>query len=296
MNAAVLVVMAKHAARSLRHGGLPLFFAVMMTTLSLFALAAFATMLLNFERVSSTIGRSIGAVCFLDVPDAAAAEEVRAAAAMLPGVAGAKLTSPDEALVRARRALGDTGKLLEGSAGVRMPWIVEVAPQVGAGLDRDALVKSLSAIPGVEEVMHPGGEVKRIEALLDLLRGTGVFLALLIALVVLVVVSNAVKLTVFARRDEIAILKLVGATDAFVRVPLLASGLVQGVVGATLALGALAAAHGALAGVVRVAFSGAIGPFVLEPLPTSAALWILVGGAVLGLFGAAISVGRFLRV
>ena len=296
MNAAILKGVAQQAARSLRHGGLPLFFAVMMTTLSLFALAAFTTMLVNFERVAAGIGASIGAVCFLDVQDAAAAEEVRAAAATLPGVAAAKLTSPDEALLRARRALGDTGKLLEGSAGVRMPWIVEVAPQAGAAGDREALVASLRALPGVDEVMHPGGEVKRVEALLDLLRGTGVFLAVLIALVVVVVVSNAVRLTVFARRDEIAILKLVGATDAYVRAPLLLAGLVQGLVGATLALVVLALAHGALAAVVRLAFSGAIGAFVLLPLPAYAAAWIVVGGALLGLFGAAISVGRFLRV
>jgi cell division transport system permease protein len=295
MTSSLLVTLVRHAGRSLLRGGLPLFFAVMMTALSLFALAAFTTMLLNFERVAKSVGESIGAVCFLKVDDAAAAEEVRAAVSMLPDVAAAKLTSPEEALVRAKRALGDTGKLLEGTAGVRMPWVVEVTPKVGAA-DRDAMVRRLQTIPGVDEVMHPGGEVKRIEALLDLLRGTGLFLAFVIALVVLVVVSNAVKLTVFARKDEIAILKLVGATDLFVRVPLLLSGLAQGVVGAGLALVALVLLHGALAGIATVAFSGAIGAFVLEPLPPAAAAWILLGGAVLGLFGAAISIGRFLRV
>ncbi len=295
MTSALLVTLFRHAGRSLRRGGLPLFFAVMMTALSLFALAAFTTMLLNFERVAKSVGQSIGAVCFLKVDDAAAAEEVRAAVSMLPGVARAKLTSPEEALVRAKRALGDTGKLLEGTAGVRMPWVVEVTPNVGFA-DRDAMMQKLQTVPGIDEVMHPGGEVKRIEALLDLLRGTGLFLALVIALVVLVVVSNAVKLTVFARKEEIAIMKLVGATDLFVRVPFLLSGLAQGVVGAALALLALVLLHGALAGIAAVAFSGAIGSFVLEPLPPAAAAGILLGGAGLGFFGALISIGRFLRV
>ena len=158
------------------------------------------------------------------------------------------------------------------------------------------LEQSLGAVPGVDEVMHPGGEVERIEALLGLLEGAGIFLAVLIAMVTLVVVSNTVKLTLFARRDEIAIMKLVGATDAFVRVPFLFEGLVQGVVGAVLALSAVHLLHATLAGVLEIALSGALGAFVLAPLPPSAALWLLVGGAFLGVFGAAISVGRFLRV
>ena len=97
------------------------------------------------------------------------------------------------------------------------------------------------------------------------------------------------------RKDEIAILKLVGATEAFVRVPFLISGVVQGAVGGVLAIAALYFAHASLAAVVRVALSGALGAFAWTALPWSASLAIVGGGALLGLLGAFLSVGRYSR-
>lgn len=319
--------MLRHGARSVKSGGLPFFFATLMTALGAFSLGAYVTLLVNFQHLASTVGESVAAVAFLDVASAREAEEIRATLALDPRVREAKLVSPEDALARARRGLGDAGKALEGSAGLRMPWIVEVTPRFdprltlpslgGDGLpgldglgglpgttgatgptgedERDALVASLQKMPGVDEVMHPGGEVKRVDALMRLLHGAGAFLGVLIALVVIVVVSNAVKITVFQRRDEIAIMKLVGATDLFVRAPFLLSGLVQGTGGALLGLLALAVAHASLARVVKVALSGALGTFVLDPMPASMGALLLLGGAALGVVGAALSVRKLLR-
>lgn len=292
----VFLTMLRHGARNIRHGGLPFFFATLMTALGLFGLATFSMVLLHFEKLAERVQGSVGTVAFLAVDGAAAAEEARARIGMLPGVAEARLVTPEEAMARVRESLGESGALLEGTEGVSLGWVVEVAPDLAAVDEVPKLEKAVAAIPGVEEVMHPGGEVERVQALLGLLEGAGVFLAVLIAMVTLVVVSNTVKLTLFARRDEIAIMKLVGATDAFVRVPFLFEGLVQGLAGALLALSSVYLLHATLAGLLEMALSGALGSFVLEPLPLSAALWILAGGAFLGVFGAAISVGRFLRV
>ncbi|MCC7072744.1 MAG: hypothetical protein IT383_15565 [Deltaproteobacteria bacterium] len=299
MSATALVTsMLRHGGRSVRSGGLPFFFAMLMTALGAFSIGAYATLLVNFARVASTVGESVALVMFLNVDSASAADELRARAALMPDVREALLVTPEDALARARRGLGDAGRALEGAAGLRMPWVVEVTPRfdLGGSTDREALAQRLQALPGVDEVMHPAGEVKRIDALMRLLHGAGVFLGVLIALVVIVVVSNATKLTVLQRREEIAIMKLVGATDLFVQTPLVLAGLVQGLVGAALGLGALALAHASLAGMVKVALSGALGVFILAPMP--AWLWgaLLVGGAILGVVGAALSVRRFLRV
>jgi cell division transport system permease protein len=180
-----------------------------------------------------------------------------------------------------------------------MPWVVEVVPKLdltSSPGNRDELAKAIGAIPGVNEVMHPGGEIKRVEALMRLLHGAGLFLGILIGLVVIVVVSNAIKISVFQRKEEIAILKLVGATDAFVRTPFLLSGLAQGTLGSLLGLGALALCEWLLAETVKVALSGALGTFILDPMPAVLWLALLAGGALLGVLGAALSVGRSLRV
>lgn len=297
MSTALLRAILRQAARNVRYAGLPFFFATLMTALGLFSLAVFSTVLLNFQRVADTVGESVGAVLFLDVDDALAAEEVRARVRAVPGVAEVRLVSPEAAMVRVGRGLGEAGgALLDGAAGIELGWVIEVAPDLKAGVDARSLSGELSALAGVDEVMHPGGEVARVKALMRVLYGAGLFLAFLIAMVTLIVVSNTVKLTLFARREEIAIMKLVGATDGFVRAPFLLEGLVQGLAGALLCLSSLYLLHATLAGILRVALSGALGTFVLEPLPLVGAVWIVVGGAFLGVFGAAISLGRFLKV
>jgi cell division transport system permease protein len=296
MSLTLISTLLRHGVRNVRYGGLPFFFATLMTALGLFGFATFTTVLLNFQRISENVGESVGAVAFLEVDDALAAEEIRVQIEELPGVAEAKLVTPEAALSRIRRALGDSGALLEGAAGVGVGWVVEVTPDLAAQADPKAIQAQVLALEGVDEVMSPGGELERVRALVRVLRGAGGFLALLIAMVVVIVVSNTVKLTLFARRDEIGIMKLVGATDAFVRTPFLFEGFVQGLVGAGAALGSLYLLHATLAGILKVALSGALGTFELEPLPLDSALWILVGGAALGVFGAAISLGRFLKV
>ena len=289
-----------HGWRSVRSGGLPFFFAVLMTALGLFSLTAFGTLLWNFRNVARAVGESVAAVAFLDdavgEQGAAAAEEVRARIELLPGVGSARLITPEEALERARRGLGG-GEALRGSAGLQMPWVVEVAPRfsLNGEDERGVLVQRLGAVAGVAEVMHPAGELRRVDALMQLLNGAGVFLAVLIALVVVVVVSNAVRLTVLVRRDEIAIQKLVGASDAFVALPLLLSGVVQGVLGACCALAALAVASSSLARVARLALSGALGTFQVDVPPSWLLVLVVVTGAALGALGASLSIVRFLR-
>lgn len=288
----------RHGWRSLRSGGLPLFFAVLMTALGLFSITAFGTLLWNFRAMARQVGESVAAVAFLNVTDAAAAEETRARIQLTDGVAAATLMSPEQSLERARRGL-EGGAALADVAGLQMPWAVEVIPRFSLddGDDaRPALIIAIQKIDGVDEVLHPGGELSRIDALMRLLHGAGLFLASLICLVVVVVVSNAVRLTVLVRKDEIAIQKLVGASDAFVAAPLLLSGIAQGTVGALIGLCALGLAHSSLAQVVKVALSGALGTFSLQPLPTVVLLLVVVAGAALGALGAGLSVGRYLRV
>ncbi len=287
--------MLRHAVKCVRSGGLPFFFSIFVAGLGVFSLAAFATLMFNFRGLASRVGESVAAVAFLDVPDASAAQEIYARIALHPDVQSAQLVSPQDALARAQKGLGDDGKALAGSTGVRMPWVVEVIPR-SSGADRDALIKAIGHMPGVDEVMHPSGELGRIDALLQLMHGTGLFLAVLICLVVIVVVRNAVRLTVYQRKDELAILKLVGATDWFVRTPLLLSGLFQGAAGAGLGLAALWLAHTSLAALVNVALSGALGAFAFEMLPPLWWLALWVAGALLGLLGASFSVGKTVRL
>jgi hypothetical protein len=88
--------------------------------------------------VASTVGESVAAVAFLDVASAGEAEEIRARIALDPRVREARLVTPEDALARARRGLGIGGAALEGSAGLEMPWVIEVTPRFDVPDSSDA--------------------------------------------------------------------------------------------------------------------------------------------------------------
>jgi cell division transport system permease protein len=291
-----LNILMRHTVRNILHGGFPFVFAIVMTGLGLFGITVFLTILLNLTELSVEIGRSVGAVAFLDVEGSPAARNVQAKVAELPGIQQVALITPAKATAQVKKSLGDTGALLEGTAGLELPWVLEISPTAMEDVALPALLSSIQKVEGVDEVLHPGGDMKRITAMLKLFQAGGIFLTVLVSLLTLFVVSNTIKLTLFSRREEIAILKLVGATDLFVRIPFVLEGFFQGFLGALLALAGAFFAHATLAQIVQVALSGTLDAFILHPLPSWHALVIITVGALLGAIGASLSLGKLLRV
>lgn len=297
-----LATLLRHGARNIRYGGWHFALATLMTALGLFALAAYLTFFNSIERFADEAGQDIGVVAFLSVTDPADAEEVRTRIARMEGIAQATLISPEEATKRVRQSLGKSADTLGNIAddpSLQMPYTIEVAVAgVGSGknIPRAQIADRIDDVVGVEQVMHPGGELERLESVMQLLAGAGWFLAMLIALVVTVIVNNTIRLTVFARRDEIVLYKLVGATDWFVRIPFLIEGVLQGLLASTTALLSLAAVQSTAARIAQTALADSLGDFSITPLSLSSSLFIIAMGIFLGLFGAAFAVGRFLRV
>jgi cell division transport system permease protein len=110
-----------------------------------------------------------------------------------------------------------------------------------------------------------------------------------------ILVSNTLRLAVYARRDEIEIMKLVGATDGYVGAPILLEGILQGLAGAGLAVGALGGAAWALVPRLREALPIASRLTPADVLPGRLVLALLLGGTALGLLASALSLRRFLR-
>jgi len=157
------------------------------------------------------------------------------------------------------------------------------------------LAKRLEAVPGAREVDYGSAWLERLERLLSRLRWAGAALFAALAAGAAVLVANTLRLGVFARRDEIEIMKLVGATDAFVETPFLIEGLVQGVLGGALASGALLALVAAALPRV-VAALGVASPIARgDVLPPVLLAGLVAGGGMLGTIASALAVGRELR-
>jgi cell division transport system permease protein len=203
--------------------------------------------------------------------------------------------TPEEALRRLRASLGDDGGALEGLGNGALPASLEVRT-AGLTVERArALATALRRVPGAAEVDDAAEWLARLETLLGRARAVGTVLLLVLAAAAAVLVSSTLRLAIYARRDEIEIMKLVGATDAHVAAPFLLEGLILGLAGALLAVAVLAAAAGALLPRIAAALPLAGSLSRADVLPGSLVAALLAGGTALGGVASALSLRRFLR-
>ena len=157
------------------------------------------------------------------------------------------------------------------------------------------LASFLSRLEGVEDVLYGQEWVDRLTAAVRMLRLLGLTVGLALGLASLLIVSNTIRLAVYARAEEIEIMRLVGATKMHIRAPFLLEGMIQGGLGAGLAISLLFGAYRATLYQLQLTpgqiFGMGVGSF-LDPRWAAA---MLLAGAGVGAFGSLISVGRFLR-
>jgi cell division transport system permease protein len=158
----------------------------------------------------------------------------------------------------------------------------------------DELAKNLGAMPGVDTVQVDSAWVKRLAALLGVLRLVLLLLAITLGMVVIAVVFNTIRLQVLTQREEIAVSKLLGATDNFIHRPFYYTGALLGLSAGAVALGAVVLSlqplNAAIADFARLYAS----EFQLAPLPALGIAGLLAISAGLGLVGAMLSVQRHL--
>ncbi|PHV08192.1 permease [Janthinobacterium sp. BJB412] len=163
-----------------------------------------------------------------------------------------------------------------------------------AGGDVEALAEQMRALPGVDTVQVDSAWVKRLAALLGVLRLALLLLAATLAMVVVAVVFNTIRLQVLTQREEISVSKLIGATDTFIHRPFYYTGALLGLCAGAVALGAVALAlrplNTAIAEFARLYAS----EFQLTPLAPLPMAGLLALSAGLGLVGAVLSVQRHL--
>jgi cell division transport system permease protein len=162
------------------------------------------------------------------------------------------------------------------------------------GLDVDVLAEQLRLLPGVESVQIDSAWVKRLAALINILKLALMLLAVTLGTVVVAVVFNTIRLQVLTQREEILVSKLIGATDTFIHRPFYYTGALLGLCAGGLALGGVALALGPLNNAIAEFARLYASEFRLAPLSAWPAAGLLALSAGLGLIGALLSVQRHL--
>lgn len=214
----------------------------------------------------------------------------------LAGVDGTTLVSPEEGYDELRRVLGAEGAILDGTDPEQVLPAVLLVRLAEEGLGGDAVERirsAIAAIPGVADVDANVLWLRQYSRL----RGVGWAIlggwGLLLTAGLLVVIANSSRLAAYTRRDEIEVLRLVGAPDGFIVAPFLVEGLLEGLAGAVLGVGGLLFAF-------LILLSAAEGspltvPVELRFLDGSTVLALFLAGPILGALGSGLSAWRFIR-
>lgn len=172
-------------------------------------------------------------------------------------------------------------------------WVL--TPKQLAATEIESLRKELAALPGVESVHADSAWAARLQALLDIGKHVVLLLSTLFGLALVAISSNAIRSQILARREEIEVSRLIGATDRYIRRPFLYYGALQGASGALAALVMLVLLSRALDGPVSELATLYGSPFKLSSLDMLEAGAVLAGSTLFSWLGAWIAVGRTLR-
>ncbi len=264
---------------------------------SLILFGSFVLLFFNLNNWMAEWGQSLSMSVYLqDHIDQKTKARIEALLKNLPSAELKEYISKDRAMEDLVEGLGAHSGLLDGLKENPLPASFEIVfKDVNVRqLDPEGIKKEIEKIQGVQEVQYSEEWLDRFEGLIYVLKVAGYVIAGFLCLAVLFITTNTIKLTIYSRRDEIEILKLVGATDWFVKTPFLIEGAVQGVIGGFIALTALFLLFGMLS-LQKVHIIGLpVLEIVFLPLPHLTLILLL--GLFLGLVGSLIAVGRFFDV
>jgi len=259
---------------------------------SLFTIGLFGMVALNFRKALETIAERVEVVAF--VLRGTPTETISTASqdiAAFPEVLEVGFVNEEQALSRARRELVEFREAYRDLAVNPLPASFEIRlkPEARDAQNAQRVAERLRGFPFIEDVRYGQDWVERLDKLRNMAAAVGLVIGLAFAAVAIVIIGVTIRITVLQRAKEISIMRLVGATNRYIRGPFLLEGAIKGVLGGILAL--------LMCWVTFSLFRG-------SSIDTGATLvffnviqmaLVLVFGTVIGLGGSVLSVGRQLK-
>ena len=267
---------------------------VLTVTLSMFILGVFLSAVLNINHMASYLENQVEMTVYLK--DGLTTDQVMGIGKYLkaqPGMKEIKFTNKDQAMKDFRERMDQQG-LLDAINGNPLPASYQMSFQTPEQLKTAAEV--VAKYQGVETVQYGKDIIEQLYKVAQVIRLSGIVLIIFLAGAELFIISNTIRLTVFARRREIQIMKYVGASNGFIRWPFLFEGMVIGFLGSGFA--SLILWEGYKTVVSEMAAAGLVFiPMIpLWPFMGYTTLIILAAGIVIGVMGSAISLRKYMKV
>lgn len=280
----------REAFLSFRRAPLLSLLSITAIAFSLFTVGLFGLVALNLRQALRGVEERVEVVAFL--LRGTAPETITLASqdiGSFPEVADVKFVSEDQALVEARRELVEFKDAYRDLQVNPLPASLQIRLKEGFrdAAHVSAVAERVRGFPFVEDVRYGSDWVARLDQLRNMSGLVGAIIGAAFALIAVVIIGVTIRLTILQRAREIAIMRVVGATNWFIRGPFLLEGALKGVLGGLLALGLAYAAYSGFRGAGFLT-----GLVFFRPLDM---VVLVVFGVLLGLLGSLISVGRHLK-
>ena len=282
----------REAADNIKSNRTTTFVALATTTFSMLAMGVFLLLYLNVQEALGSLREEIKVIVYLrDAVSPQAVSRVRAEIGQDPAVAGIEYVSREQALATFRAQFPSEERLLSGLGDNPFPasLVVKVSLAYRSSEQVRELVQKLTALPETEEVLYSQDWVENLAVALRYLKALGLGIGMVLAASMVTILANTIRLTLHARRDEIEIMHLIGATTAFIKTPFVLEGALLGGAGALCSLFLLRTLFGLTE--ARLALRGTfwgIGRGLVF-LPDRVTVAFLLLGIMLGCLGSVVS-------
>ena len=256
--------------------------------LALFVLGAFLVVTSNLQQLGTEWSGAAEMSVYL-TDQATPAERSAIETILAPGsvVAAREYVSKSDALVRFKRTFGDLASAVDSLGDNPLPASYEVKLRTGPGVEAsvDQLGATLRQAAGVADVRYDRQWLTRLLSVVTVIGGVGVVLGTVLTIAAALTVANVVRLALYARRDELDIMQLVGAPQVYIRGPFVMEGVLQGGLGALVALAALGAVFVAVRARYLAPMASAINLSSVHFLPLELCVFLVAGGMMVGCLG-----------
>lgn len=295
MKARTFVRHVREGWKSLGRNGWMSFAAVSAVTVTLFILGIFLLLAMNVNHVAEVIEDQVEIRVSLELEaDESVIRRIEHRITAMPEVSQVEFISKEEGLKQLEEDLGDAS-LLEGIEENPLPDVFRVEtfePQ-----QTKAVAANIEQFDGVDNARYGEEFTDRLFNVTKTVRNVGVVLIVLLGLTAMFLISNTIRLTILARRREIEIMKLVGATNWFIRWPFFIEGLLIGLLGAILPSAVLLFGYYSITTKLVTQFElWFLDLLPMYPLAFQVTALLLGIGTIIGAMGSFISIHRFLKV
>jgi cell division transport system permease protein len=269
--------------------------AVVTTAFTMLGMGVFLLLYLNTQSVLSSLHEEIKVIVyFRDSTSQSTMAELRAKLREDPTVSEVEFESREQALASFRSRFPSEDRLLNGLGENPFPasLILKIGPRFRTSQAVADLVSKLQTLPEIEEVLYNRDLMENLAAGLRYLRLLGLLVGAVLAVSMVTILANSIRLTLYARRDDIEILRLIGATPGFIKTPFLLEGALLGGVGAVCSLLLLRAVFGFAE--TKMALHGSFWGLGagLSFLPGRLIGGMVILGITLGFLGSIVSLGQ----